>query len=161
MSIGHTKNLPALPLGLLAPDPGDFLFGQKVTKKPLKKLRFLRIFLHYGGFDLRYDLFDPFPQYLPWADGSRIAGTSPWPFSLLRWLRLLEARFFPILPGHRHGAGGTAPQYRPLCRHPPPPVLRLPDPPIGASSPRFPRPPHLGIFYEKMKLSFSVDLPPF
>ncbi len=42
-----------------------------------------------------------------------------------------------------------------------PPVLRLPDPPIGASSPRFPRPPHLGIFYEKMKLSFSVDLPPF
>ena len=50
MSIGHTKNLPALPLGLLAPDPGDFLCGQKVTKKPLKKLRFLRIFLHYGGF---------------------------------------------------------------------------------------------------------------
>ena len=34
--------------------------GQKVTKKPLKKLRFLRIFLHYGGFCLRYDLFDPF-----------------------------------------------------------------------------------------------------
>ena len=29
---------------------GDFLFGQKVTKKPLKKLRFLRIFLDYGGF---------------------------------------------------------------------------------------------------------------
>ena len=50
MSIGHTKNLPALPLGLLAPDPGDFLCGQKVTKKPLKKLRFLRIFLNDGGF---------------------------------------------------------------------------------------------------------------
>ena len=30
--------------------PGDFLCGQKVTKKPLKKLRFLRIFLNDGGF---------------------------------------------------------------------------------------------------------------
>jgi len=30
--------------------PGDFLYGQKVTKKPLKKLRFLRIFLNDGGF---------------------------------------------------------------------------------------------------------------
>ena len=29
---------------------GDFFCGQKVTKKPLKKLRFLRIFLNDGGF---------------------------------------------------------------------------------------------------------------
>ena len=36
--------------------PGDFLCGQKVTKKPLKKRSFLRIFLDYGGFWLRYDL---------------------------------------------------------------------------------------------------------
>ena len=39
-----------VPISSVAPDPGDFLFGQKVTKKPLKKLRFLRIFLDYGGF---------------------------------------------------------------------------------------------------------------
>ena len=35
-----------------------------------------------------------FSQSLPWADASRIAGTTPWPFGLLRWVRLREARFF-------------------------------------------------------------------
>ena len=30
--------------------PGDFFRVEKVTKKTLKKLRFLRIFLDYGGF---------------------------------------------------------------------------------------------------------------
>ena len=36
--------------------PGYFFRVEKVTKKTLKKLRFLRIFLDYGGFYLRYDL---------------------------------------------------------------------------------------------------------
>ena len=74
--------------------PGDFFRVEKVTKKTLKKLRFLRIFLDYGGFCLRYDLFDSFSQCLPWADGSRISAATPWPFSLHRWVRLREARFF-------------------------------------------------------------------
>jgi hypothetical protein len=30
--------------------PGDFFRVEKVTKKTLKKLRFLRIFLDYGGY---------------------------------------------------------------------------------------------------------------
>ena len=151
MSIGHTKNLPALPLGLLAPDPGDFLCGQKGTKKPLKKLRFLRIFLHYGGFCLRHDLFDSFPQCLLWADAGRIAGTTPWPFSLFRWVRLREARFFgettgpparcgrycPAMPGRQHPAlCGPRRPWRCLSR----PVI--PDARIKAF-PRSPPPAYL------------------
>ena len=43
--------------GLLAPGLlGYFLCEQKVPKKSLRKLRFLRTFLHYGGVWLRYDL---------------------------------------------------------------------------------------------------------
>ena len=102
------------PLVPGAPRPrtlGDFFRVEKVTKKTLKKLRFLRIFLHYGGFCLRYDLFDSFSQCLLWADAARISAATPWPYSLLRWVRLLGARFFSRLPGHRHGAGGTASQF--------------------------------------------------
>ena len=50
----------------------------------------MRILLHYGGFDLRYDLSVPFSQSLPWADAARIAGTTPWTFGAYRWVRLLK-----------------------------------------------------------------------
>ena len=32
------------------------------------KLRFLRTFLHYGGYELRYDLWIPGLPSVPWAD---------------------------------------------------------------------------------------------
>jgi len=38
---------------------------------------------------LRYDLFVSFSQSLLWADAAQIAGTTPWTFGPLRWLRLL------------------------------------------------------------------------
>ena len=88
--------------------PGDFLSAQKVTKKPLKKLRFLRIFLNDGGFCLRYDLavsIFPTTSLGRWQSNLRhnsldlrssSLGSPP------------KARFFSRLPGLRHGAGGSA-----------------------------------------------------
>ena len=43
--------------GLLAPGPlGYFCHAAKVPKNALRKLRFLRTFLDYGGYYIRYDL---------------------------------------------------------------------------------------------------------
>ena len=107
--------------------PGDFLCGQKVTKKPLKKLRFLRIFLDYGGFWFALRpvcLFSPMSAMGRWqphlrrhslALRSAALGSPP------------KARFFSRLPGLRHGAGETALPYgaplsqgRTLCARFPP-----------------------------------------
>ena len=55
--------------GLLAPGLlGYFLCEQKVPKKSLRKLRFLRTFLNYGGVWLRYDLRISGLSSVPWAD---------------------------------------------------------------------------------------------
>ena len=110
--------------------PGYFLYGQKVTKKPLKELRSLRIFLNDGGISLRYDLFVSFSQCLLWADGS-LCAAAPLPFSLLRWVRLLEARFF----GETTGPPAQCGRYCPAIRR---------TPFVGADiiRPLFRRPPH-------------------
>ena len=42
----------------------------KRSKSTLRKLRFLRTFLHYGGYELRYDLQIPNLPSVPWADAS-------------------------------------------------------------------------------------------
>ena len=82
--------------------------GQKVTKKPLKKRSFLRIFLYYGVFCLRYDLF-------VWFFSMSSLGrcrSNRWNHSLALWPSSLgsppSGTVLFILPGHRHGAGGTA-----------------------------------------------------
>ena len=57
--------------GLLAPGLlGHCLCEQKVPKKSLRKLRFLRTFLNYGGNYLRYDLRIPGLSSVLWADAS-------------------------------------------------------------------------------------------
>ena len=55
-----------LALGLL----GYFLYEQKVPKKSLRKLRFLRTFLNYGGDYLRYDLWIFGLSSVHWADAN-------------------------------------------------------------------------------------------
>ena len=64
------------PRGSSSRTPGSFFRVEKGTKKTLKKLRFLSVFLNDGGFLFTLRPFVSFPQYLPRADG-RLCPAAP------------------------------------------------------------------------------------
>ena len=66
---GHDGCFYSRPRGLRAPGPcAYFCRAAKVGKNALRKLRFLRTFLNYGGDYLRYDLWIAGLSSVPWAD---------------------------------------------------------------------------------------------
>ena len=94
------------PRGLLAPGPPVTFCTDKKSPKNRRTNGpdpFIYLVFVYATTCL-----SRFSQFLPWADASRITGATPLPFGLLRWVRLLKHTSISILPGHRHGAGGTA-----------------------------------------------------
>ena len=110
---------PLIAPGLLAPDPQLLFPRGKSNQKDAQETTFLENLPSLRGF-LVYatTCLSGFSQSLPWADAGPIAGTTPWPFGLLRWVRLREARFFgettgpparcgrycPAMPGRQHPA---------------------------------------------------------
>ena len=101
--------------GLLAPGLlGYFLCKQKVPKKSLRKLRFLRTFLHYRGVLLRYDLRISGLSPVPWADASLYSCAQSY-----RWYWLPR--------GTRHG--GLAGRVQ-ICR-----LVPLEQVPLAGSTP--------------------------
>ena len=85
------------------------MFGQKVTKKPLKKRSFLRIFLYYGGF---WFALRPvclvFPNVFPGPMSVESLEPLPGPSVFFVGFASQAHASLERLPGHRHGAGDTA-----------------------------------------------------